>query len=124
METTELQVTTDELMGPRLDRLQQIALGAGVVGLVLSIVGFIFDQAGFFHSYLYAFLFWWGVTTGSLGLLMVHHVVGGGWSFVIRRHMEAATRLLPLVLVMFLPVLLGLLSFGLYSWNHHGPVEN
>jgi hypothetical protein len=124
MDTTELQLTTDEVMGARLDRLQQIALGVGAAGLLLSIVGFVLDQSGFFHSYLYAFLFWWGVTTGSLGLLLLHHVVGGGWSFLIRRYLEAGTRLLPWVLVMFLPVIVGLLNFGLYSWNPHGPVED
>jgi hypothetical protein len=107
MDTTELQVTTDEAMGARLDRLQRIALGVGAAGLLLSIVGFVLDQSGFFHSYLYAFLFWWGVTTGSLGLLLLHHVVGGGWSFLIRRYLEAATRLLPWVLVMLLPVIVG-----------------
>jgi nicotinamide riboside transporter PnuC len=87
MELSELQATTTELMGAKLDQLQQRSLIAAVIGLVLCLVGAVLGSAGtgynalggFFQSYLYAYLFWFGVTSGSLGLLMVHHAVGGGW---------------------------------------------
>jgi hypothetical protein len=124
MERSELQVSTTELMGSRLQRLQQSALVAAVVGLVLCLIGALVvdpklypgDRAGFFHSYLYAYLFLLGATTGSMAFLMIHHVVGGGWGYVIRRFLEAATRLLPLMLVLFIPIVIGLLAFGLYPW--------
>jgi len=82
---------------------------AAVAGLVLTVIGAIMDppvaggaHPSVFHSYLYAYLFWFGVTTGSLALLMLHHVVGGGWGYLIRRFLEAATRLLPWMLVLFI----------------------
>jgi hypothetical protein len=69
-----------------------------------------------FRSYLIAYLFWFGIALGCLPLLMLHHLVGGTWGFGIRRILEAATRTLPLMLVLFLPLLLGIHS--LYIWSH------
>jgi hypothetical protein len=118
MELNDLRVKTTDVMGPRLPRLQSIAAGMAVVGVVLSVIGFFMDQKGFFHSYLYAYLFWIAVTAGSLGVLMLHHVVGGGWGYLIRRFLEAGTRLIPWMALLFIPVAIGLLSFGLYEWTH------
>jgi len=70
----------------------------------------------FFRSYLIAYLFWFGVALGCLPLLMLHHVVGGTWGFVIRRILEAGTRTLPLMLLLFVPLLFGIHS--LYEWSH------
>jgi hypothetical protein len=61
-------------------------------------------------------LFWLGIAAGCLPLLMLHHLVGGAWGFVIRRNLEAGTRTLPLMLLLFLPILLGVHS--LYEWSH------
>jgi len=70
----------------------------------------------FFRSYLIAYLFWLGVALGCLPLLMLHHLVGGTWGFVIRRVLEAGTRTLPLMVVLFVPLLFGIHS--LYEWSH------
>jgi hypothetical protein len=48
---------------------------------------------------------------------MLQHLTGGGWGLVIRRVLEAATRTLPLVVVLFLPIILG--AQWLYPWTHH-----
>lgn len=121
MDLAELRESIPELIGPRLDRLQQRAVGIGVVGLVLTAAGALLgrDNGGLpsvYHSWLYAYMFWLGVTTGSLGFLMLHHVTGGGWGYVIRRFLEAGTRLLPLMLVLFVPVIIGMPV--LYKWMH------
>jgi hypothetical protein len=130
VDTAQLNVSIDELLGPRLARLQSGALVAALVGLVLTGLGFVVDKPDtihgvvqpnpVYHSYLYAYVFWFGVTAGSLGLLMLHHVVGGGWGFVLRRFLEAATRLFPLVTLLFIPVAIGMWSGGLYAWNAPG----
>ena len=70
----------------------------------------------FFRSYLIAYLFWLGIAAGCLPLLMLHHLVGGTWGFVIRRILEAGTRTLPLMLLLFVPLLFGIHS--LYEWSH------
>lgn len=91
-----------------VSRLQQRALIAGVVGVAGgAIVGFRSPDA-FYHSYLMAFMLVLGLSLGSLGLLMMQHLTSGHWGIVIRRPLEAATRNLWLVLVMFLPVVLGM----------------
>jgi hypothetical protein len=119
MANAELQVNSSEVMGTRLQRVQQNAIGAALVGLALCAVGFFVNgPQAFFPSYLFAYLFWFGVTTGSLALLLLHHTVGGGWGYVIRAFLEAATRLLLPVLLLFIPVVIGLLGFGLYEWTH------
>ena len=68
-----------------------------------------------FRSYLIAYLFWFGIALGCLPLLMLHHLVGGAWGFVIRRVLEAGTRTLPLMALLFLPILFGIHS--LYEWS-------
>lgn len=99
-----------------VSRIQQRALIVGVVFTLLLAVGFFLDRAQFFHSYLFAFSFWAGISIGSLALLMLQHLTGGGWGLVIRRVLEASTRTLPLVLIMFLPIVLG--AHSIYSWTH------
>jgi len=125
MDIAELRESIPELVGPQLDRLQQRAVGIGVVGLVLTAAGALLGRdnglPSVYHSWLYAYMFWLGVTTGSLGLLMLHHVTGGGWGYVIRRFLEAATRLLPLMLVLFVPVIIGMPV--LYKWMHPSPTD-
>src|SRR5262249_36797873 len=67
-------------------------------------------------SYLWAFLFWFGIALGCLPLLMLYHLVGGAWGFTIRRIIESGTRTLPLLAVLFVPVLIGIPQ--LYEWSH------
>ncbi len=88
-----------------------------LVGGVLTfaaLLGGIFAPKLFFPAYLYAYLFWLGLALGSLALAMLHHLTGGGWGFVIRRILEAAFGTLPLLALLFLPVLFGLHT--LYPW--------
>jgi hypothetical protein len=99
---------------PGLDQLQWRALIAGVVGLLLCLLGVYLDPVQFFRSYLVAYLFWLSIPLGCLAILMIHHLVGGTWGAVIRRMLEAATRTLPLLLVLFVPLWFGLED--LYTW--------
>jgi hypothetical protein len=100
---------------PNVNRFQQRALIAGAVFTVLFVILFFVNRDQFFHSYLFAFSFWAGISIGSLALLMLQHLTGGGWGLVIRRVLEAATRTLPLVLILFVPIVLG--AHRLYKWT-------
>ncbi|MCX8072126.1 MAG: hypothetical protein N3C12_06720 [Candidatus Binatia bacterium] len=97
-----------------LARLRPVALGVGAVGLLVSVAGALIDTTQFFHSYLFGFLFWFGIAMGSLALLMIYHVTGGAWGSVIRRSLESAVRTIPLLAVLFVPVVVGVHS--LYEW--------
>ncbi len=101
---------------PSAGRFQQLALIVGIVFAVVFVIGFFVDRRQFFHSYLFAFSFWVGISVGSLALLMLQHLTGGGWGLVIRRVLEAATRTLPLALILFVPIVAG--AHWIYPWTH------
>ena len=91
-----------------IDRIRQRALIAGVVGLVVCVIGIFKAPDRFFPSYLLAFMFVLGLSLGSLGLLMLQHLTGGNWGIIIRRPLESATRVLALVAVLFVPIFFGM----------------
>src|SRR5438309_4001323 len=100
-------------------RLEKRALVVGVLGLVVSIVGWITKPEDFFRSYLVGFLAVLGLSLGSLGLLMLQHLTGGHWGIMIRRPLEAASRVLWLVAGFFIPLIFGMKY--LYSTHVVGP---
>ena len=72
---------------------------------MLTIVGFVMaGQERFFQAYLVAYIFWIGIVLGSMALLMVQHLSGGAWGVVIRRPLEAAVRTMPIMAVLFMPI--------------------
>src|SRR5688572_22440574 len=83
-------------------QIQSRALGVGIVGGLVCLAAAFLDPSRFFHSYLIGFLFWLGITLGSLALLMVQYLSGGAWGFVIRRPLEAAARQIPLMAILFI----------------------
>jgi hypothetical protein len=97
-----------------LDRLQWRALGVAVVALLICIIGAPFDPPQFFRAYLTAHLFYLGIALGCMAILMLYHLTGGAWGFLIRRILEAGTRTLPLLAILFIPVAFGLPY--LYPW--------
>lgn len=113
--------TTGYSAPAEISRLQRVALIAGVIGLVVLAVGLAVDREQFWRSYLTGYLFWLGIPVGSLALLMLQHLTGGGWGMVIRRVLEASTRTLSLMFVLFLPILLGVHS--LYEWTHQEVID-
>ncbi|MBW3637587.1 MAG: hypothetical protein KY445_14165 [Armatimonadetes bacterium] len=120
--TQRTDTRINDLIGPRLAALGTKAPIYAIVGLVLCVAGLILSPGTFFQSYLYAFMFWFGVTIGSTAWLMGHHVAGGGWGFILRRPLEAATRCWPYILGMFVPLIIAMfLSMpeghgALYEW--------
>ncbi len=87
-----------------VERLQKQALLAGAAALAVSLLGALASPENFFRAYLVGFLFWAGLALGCFALLMLHHLTGGGWGFVIRRLLEAGTRTFPVLLALFLPI--------------------
>ena len=98
----------------RVGLVQRGGLVAGLLGLLLCVLGFFINQGAFYRAYLVGYLFWVGTAVGCLCLIMIHHLTGGMWGLVIRRILEAASRTLKFAPVFFLPVLLGLRH--IYPW--------
>jgi hypothetical protein len=102
---------------PSMSTFQKRAFIAGLVFLVVLIAGAFLDRRQFFESYLIGWTFWTGIGIGSIALLMLQHMTGGGWGLVIRRVLEAATRTLPVMAILFVPIIAG--SGYLYPWRNH-----
>ena len=111
MELTE----TADVAIPALAGLQRRFLLAGAAGLAVSLVGLLIDSRQFLQSYLMAYMLCLGVTLGCLALGMVHQLSGGAWGVVLRRPIGAASRVLPILTALFLPIAIGMRS--LYRWT-------
>ena len=81
---------------------------AGALGCIVSAIGFFVSPSQFYHSYLWAYVVVVGLTVGPLAWLMLQYLTGGAWGLVIRRPAEAAARTLPLIALMFLPIVIGI----------------
>jgi hypothetical protein len=91
-------------------------LGIGAVALILCVIGGFFNPDQFFRSYVWAYMFFIGAALGPTALLMLQYLTGGAWGVVIRRPCEAASRTLPLLLILFIPIAIGIPY--LYEWSH------
>jgi hypothetical protein len=105
---------SDLMAPPVAQTIQTQSLFIGLVGAVASIAGAFLVPDSFYSAYLTGFMFWLGLSLGCMAILMLYHMVGGGWGTVIRRILESAMMTLPLMFVLFIPILLHLPR--LYSW--------
>jgi len=99
-----------------LDRMQRWAMLCAAVGIILCVVALVNGtwRGWLVESYLWSYLFFLGLTLGSIAVVMLHNVTGGAWGVVARQFLLSAARLVPLMLVLFIPVLLGMKH--LYAW--------
>jgi len=104
-----------EPIAQNLNRVQLGALIIAAVGILFSVIGASADIDHFFQIYLVAFLFWVEVAVGCLGFLLLTTIVSGRWGFAITRLAAAGARTLPLLAVLFIPILLGMEN--LFPWT-------
>jgi hypothetical protein len=111
-------VTPSDTLRPQMDRAQRNALFVGLVALVISLVGLFMDAPHFWQSYLFAYVFWAGLTLGCVGIFFLHNVVGGNWGVAVRRLVEAGLKTLPLIVLFAIPIFFALGT--LYKWTDAG----
>ena len=119
--TTKIYEGADEIKA-RLDRIQRRALIAGAIGLVLVLVGALLDLDQVFRSYLFAYLFFLGISLGALAWLLIHHLTGGRWGDAIQPVLQSSALLIGLLALLFIPLLFGL--DRLYIWAQPEMVAN
>jgi len=107
-------------MTPVMERARRLSLGCAIAGLMVCAAGWFLRPAQFYHSWLFAWFFWLGVALGCLAIVMLQYVTGGAWGLVIRRLLEAGSRTLPAMALLFLPLLFGLQA--LYPWARSAEV--
>jgi hypothetical protein len=112
----------DLMAPPVVQSIQTQSLFVGLVAGVASVAGAFLDANSFYSAYLSGFVFWLGLSVGCMAILMLYHLVGGAWGTVIRRILEAGMMTLPLMAVLFIPILMNLPK--LYFWAQPAVLAN
>ena len=95
-------------MHQTLNAIQRRATIVGGAALALTVVGIaVSSTSQVLQSYLFAFLFFFGVSAGSFFLLTLQHITSGVWGLMIRRFTEASTLVIPWMGLFFLPIAAG-----------------
>jgi hypothetical protein len=101
--------------------IKTIGQRALIVGAVFSLgaLALAFTRPEeFYRGYLLGYMDWLGVALGSMAIVMIRHLTGGGWGTVIRRVLGAAMRTLPVLAILFIPIIIGVLHHQMYPWLH------
>jgi hypothetical protein len=107
---TNLDLTAPEVV----KKISQRSLVIGGVFAVIAVILAFIHPDEFYRAYLLGFMCWLGVALGSMAILMIRHLTGGGWGTVIRRILGAAMRTLPLLFALFIPMFFGIRK--IYIW--------
>lgn len=109
-------MTKEGLYAPaEVSRWQSLALGVGAIATIAWLIGFATgNQEQALRSWLLGFVYWAGISIGSLGILILQYLTGGAWGVVIRRIVEAGSRTFWFVAILFIPIILGITK--IYPW--------
>ena len=112
--TTATLNRSDLMAPPVVQKIQTQSLFIGLIAAIASVAGAFLSPDNFYSAYLSGFMFWLGLSLGCMAILMLYHLVGGAWGTVIRRILESGMMTLPMMFVLFLPILFHLPR--LYRW--------
>jgi hypothetical protein len=104
---------------PAGGRFFAIAAGLGVVGLVLTGIGYATAPAErpiILAGYLVAFAYWLGIAVASSIWNAIFHASAARWMTVFRRVLESMAAAVPIFVLLFLPIALGMST--LFPWVH------
>lgn len=126
--------------GPRIVHLDQLVIRPGSgwarLPLIAGVVGVVFTAASimlamgskestkqFFHSWLVAVVFFLCIGLGCLFFVLIHHATKAGWGVVVRRLAENLACTVPVLAVLFIPVV-ALGMYDLFHWTHADAVAH
>jgi hypothetical protein len=104
------------------NRIPAIGAGCAVLGAAACALLGAGNPKQFFFSWLVSFLFFLSLALGGLFFVLIQYAAQGGWGVVLRRIGETVFTTLPVMAVLFLPLLLGLRD--LYSWAVPGAADH
>jgi len=125
--------------GPRIVPLEQLVIRpgsiwarlpllAGAVGVVFTVLTLLLasgdDGKQFHHSWLVAVVFFLGLGLGCLFFVLIHHAAKASWGVVVRRLAENLACVVPLLALLFLPLLGGDAMYDLFHWTHEDAVAH
>lgn len=98
-----------------------LALGGLAAVVAAFFVGLTYrdNLAYFFHSYLTQFAFFLSLSLGGLAFVLIQHVSRAGWSVTARRAAEITAANMPILAILFLPIIVPVLlgSTSLFPWT-------
>ena len=101
---------------PVIRTIGQRSLMIGIIFAIGAIALAVTRPDEFYRGYLLGYMDWLGVALGSMAIVMIRHLTGGGWGTVIRRVLGAAMRTLPVLAILFIPIIIGVLQHRNYPW--------
>src|SRR3954467_2920740 len=104
------------------NRIPVIGAVSALVGAVACAILGASNPKQFFFSWLVSFLFFLSLALGALFFVLIQYASQGGWGIVLRRIGETTFAMVPVMAVLFLPLLLGL--YDLYSWSVPGAADH
>ena len=108
--------------GHSWNRIPVIAGAVALLGAVACAILGAANPRQFFFSWLVAFLFFQSLALGGLFFVLIQYAAQGGWGVVLRRIGETIFSTIPVMAVLFIPVIFGL--HDLYEWSHADAVEH
>ncbi len=108
--------------GHSWNRLPAIGAACAVLGAVACAFLGAANPKQFLFSWLVSFLFFLSLALGGLFFVLMQYATQGGWGIVLRRLGETIFTTLPVLAVLFLPLLLGMRD--LYTWSAPGAAEH
>lgn len=102
-----------------ISRWRNLAIGiGGICTVILLAVGLVFPNQieTALRAWLLGFMFACGIGIGGLGILHLQYLTGGAWGVVMRRILEACSRTVLVLALLFVPIAVGV--YNLYEWSH------
>lgn len=109
-----------------LSGIQLPLLAGGGIAVLVGVIAGLMSPNGVSHSlhaYLTAFAFCLTISLGALFFVIIQHLSRAGWSASVRRVAEIMMATIPMLAILFLPILAYVLFFdhgALYPWNAEG----
>jgi hypothetical protein len=103
-------------------KVRNLLLILAVLGWAPTIYGWMSDPYNFYGSYLVNYMFWLSIAWGATFFVAIQHLASAGWSVTVRRLMENIMIALPLMIILFIPVAIGVPT--LYEWAQDGFFES
>jgi hypothetical protein len=108
--------------GHSWNRLPVIAAVFALIGAVACAILGPGNPKQFFFSWLVSFLFFQSLALGALFFVLIQFAAQGGWGVVLRRIGETIFSTIPVMAILFIPLLFGL--HDLYEWSHADAAEH
>ena len=107
--------------GHSWNRIPAIGAACAVLGVAVCAIFGAANPKQFFFSWLMSFLFFLSLALGGLFFVLIQYASQGGWGIVVRRICETVFATIPVMAILFIPVVFGLRY--LYPWSVPGAAE-